>query len=108
MKLLLIALAALLCLSHSIFFLRAFISRNKKFRPVKIDYIAKHVSHITLPIAVIYGSFVLKPTLIALLWAPILLIVVSQFLKKYVKRFPYILPVVNLIIFYTILVISCL
>lgn len=98
MKFTLLVSSIILSASHLFFFLRAYLLRNKNFKQGKWDKISRNISVIFLPFTAILGTIVLDSLFIIIFWIPIVLIVWSNFNKKWVIRNPYILPIINTVI----------
>lgn len=99
-------LTTLLLISHSLFFFRAVYYRNRAFSPKNIDLFSKKLATILLIPALVTGSIAIKSPLITIIiWIPIVLIVISNFNKPLIIKYPYLLPLINLIfiIFITML-----
>lgn len=92
-----------LTLSHLVFFIRPMVVKD--FKPLIIDRIVKLLSHILLPLVTILSLFVrMNIYLHILITGPLLLIIISQFFRKWIRKHYIILPIVNLIIFTGVLI----
>lgn len=85
-----------LLLAHYTFFFRAFFNRKREFTPKQIDKLSKLLaSSLLLPTA-ISGLFTDTVSFLKIVpWLPIVVIIVFGFKREMVKRYPYLLPVIN-------------
>lgn len=95
MKLTFFILTFILGIFHLIYFIRPVLLGNRSFTPLKVDYMAKYISMILLPIVPIFGSFVIRSYFIPIIWLPFFTIIISQFFRKWAKAHPYFLPGFN-------------
>lgn len=95
-------------LAHWLFILRPLILKKGNFKPNNFDIILKNSSHILLPIVSITGIFVLNDIVkILILLVPIVFIIFSLLIRKWIKKHYYILPLTNSICL-TMVLILCL
>ena len=107
MKLTFLVLSTLNLIFHMIFFIRAYRSRNCEFTPHFIDKISRDLSVMMLPGTIVIGTIsVLNRLFIIFLWLPIVLIIASHFFRHIVKKYPYHLPFINLVLLFFIFLIA--
>lgn len=107
MKIFFLIALSLVVICHLIFTIRP-LTLGKNFRPKTIDNIARNLAHILLPVIATWGIFILEnPYLILLLWSPLILIIISLFIKRWLKERYYVLPISNSIIL-TLVLVLCL
>lgn len=106
MVLLLLILSICLFLSHSIFFFRALFYRNKDFNPNKIDRVSKYSSILLLIPTTVVASIVFNLWLSIFVWIPVILIIISNFNKPIIRKYPYLLPLVNLVSFFILFLLT--
>lgn len=106
MKLAFLTSALIFSLSHILFFLRAYLQRHRNFIPGKQDKAFRSIAMLFMLITAIIGSFVVKLLLVAILWLPHLLIIISQFNRRWIKKNPYVLPLTNTVLSICILFVS--
>lgn len=109
MKFIFLVLSFSLLISHALFFLRAFILRNRIFKPKSIDKVSRNIATALIIPTLIIGSITLKNPLLSLvIWFPFLLLVLSMFNRGYVIKHPYTLPLINLILIVLITILAIL
>lgn len=106
MVLLLLILSICLFLSHSIFFFRAIFYRNRDFTPKRIDRVSKFSSILLLIPTSVIASKVFNQWLSIFVWMPVVLIIISNFNKPIIRKYPYLLPLINLVSFLILLLLA--
>ena len=115
LKIVHLASAGLLAISHCTFLFRAFYLTTTGLKPQGIDRIARALSHILLPVAVVTGiinfigargamHFFPHPLAGFLPLAAVPLVNAGRIILKKRKELPWLLPVINLILILSALI----
>lgn len=104
---LLLILSGLLFLSHSIFYFRGIFYIKRTFTPTRIDKLSRNLSLILLiPTLTTASILLINPYIKLLVWLPVLLIIISNFNYRVIKKNPYLLPTLNFIFISSIFILS--
>ncbi|QEN05471.1 hypothetical protein EW093_12350 [Thiospirochaeta perfilievii] len=107
MDLLFLPLSSLLLLSHTVFFFRAIFYYKREFTPQFIDKAAKTLSiTLLIPTLIVATTVVDNYIYLLLIWAPVLTILISNFNKRVVYLKPFLFPMINLLLFISIFLLS--
>ncbi len=94
-----LVITSMLFILHGIFFFRALILRKSNFKPKTIDRVSKNLSLILLLPALIVNTVVFYFPFSVIVWSPLILILVSNFNKRLIRKNPYALPLTNFILY---------